>query len=131
MKTAIKTPTPSTLRSVSSHRDLTAAAEQSHRESVEALVERASRGDRNAVTAIAIAYRWVLLGEARVVLGPYEQDAEDVLQELLLLLLEGRWPYAPGFGPPGKWLRATVRRLAEAWRADREREWDGPPDAAA
>ncbi len=114
---------PATLRSATSPADLTAEAETRHKASVEELVQRASRGDRRAATAVYLAYKWVLLGEARMALGPFEQDAEEVVQEFLLLLLGGRWPYVPRFGKPGQWLRRTVCTLAEAWRADRERDW--------
>jgi DNA-directed RNA polymerase specialized sigma24 family protein len=118
---------PATVRSITSPGDLSAEEERSRKVSIEELVRRASRGDRNAATAVYLAYKWVLLGEARRALGPWEDDAEEVVQEFLLLLLGGRWPYVPHFGKPGQWLRRTVCTLAEGWRDDRERDWGRSP----
>jgi DNA-directed RNA polymerase specialized sigma24 family protein len=111
-------------RSFQSPRSLT--PEQEHKRQFEELVVRASRGDSTAVTAIYIAFRPVILEEARRQLGPYADEAEDVLQEMLVFLLEGRWPYVPAHGRASKWICRVARAFAHRHRADREREWNGP-----
>lgn len=74
------------------------------------LVVVATRGDRRAVGAIAIAFGPTLNAEARKALGPtWEQESADVLQEFFLALCEVR-------GRRGLWCAARRGR-----RATRER----------
>jgi DNA-directed RNA polymerase specialized sigma24 family protein len=90
---------------------------------LDALVARASRGDRRAIGAIAIAFGPRLLSEAQAVMGPFEQDADDVLQDFLLALLEGRNRFVPDPARAIPWMVGIVRATARKYRADREREW--------
>jgi DNA-directed RNA polymerase specialized sigma24 family protein len=80
-------------------------------DALDALAMRASRGDRRAIGAIAIAFGPRLLQEARAVLGDLEQEAEDVLQDFFLCLVDRRSRFTP------------VRAIARKRRADRERDW--------
>ena len=97
------------------------SAEQAHKAQFQDLVQRASQGDPNAVAAIYIAFRTVILEEAERVLGPHAADAEDVVQDFALLLLEGEMPYLPEFCAAGEWIRKTVRLLARRRRAELEK----------
>ncbi|MGH7437695.1 MAG: RNA polymerase sigma factor [Polyangiaceae bacterium] len=100
--------------------------EEQHRADFRDLVARASRGDRNAVWAIYIAFDDEIREHARAALGPYAVDDEDVLQDFLVTLLEGRAPYLQEQGAPRKWIRRTVRVLAERHRARRDGYDDEP-----
>jgi hypothetical protein len=59
-------------------------------DNLEALARRASHGDRRAIGAIAIALGPWLLLEARALLGDFEQEAGDVLQDFFLCLVQRR-----------------------------------------
>jgi hypothetical protein len=85
---------------------------------------RASQEDRRSATAAAIAAGPTLLAEAAAVLGDFERESEDVLQDFLLYLLEGRLWHAPADGPVLPWMRGIVREIARRRRAERERDWD-------
>jgi DNA-directed RNA polymerase specialized sigma24 family protein len=104
----------------------TLTPQEAHRAAFEDLVMRASRGDRNAIAAIYISFRPAILEEARRELGPFESDAEDVLHEFILLLLEGCWRYVPDSGRAADWILRTVRTIARRWRPERDRERVGP-----
>jgi hypothetical protein len=82
------------------------------------LVMCAARGDSRAVGAIAVALGPMLLEEARVVLGEYADEDGDVLQEFLLVLLEGRTRFRPAHGRAVPWMCRTVRAIAQTWRMD-------------
>jgi hypothetical protein len=69
------------------------------------LVACASGGDRRAIGAIAIALGPTLLKEARTVLGEFDDEADDVLQDFFLFLVEPRWPTTP---PQGRAMRMCV-----------------------
>jgi DNA-directed RNA polymerase specialized sigma24 family protein len=80
------------------------------------LVAQASRGDRHAIRAIALALGPSLLAEAKQALGPpHEIDAEDVVQEFYVLLLESRVPFIPGQGRAIQWMCSVIRVLADRW----------------
>jgi DNA-directed RNA polymerase specialized sigma24 family protein len=87
------------------------------------LVVHASQGDHRAVGAIAIALGPMLLEEARTVLGEFEQEAEDVLDDFLLSLLERRAPFTPAHGRATPWLCRIVRAIAQQRRRERARDW--------
>jgi DNA-directed RNA polymerase specialized sigma24 family protein len=87
------------------------------------LVVHASQGDRRAVGAIAVALGPMLLEEARTVLGEFEQDAEDVLDDFLLSLLERRARFTPAHGRATPWLCRIVRLIAQERRRERVRDW--------
>jgi DNA-directed RNA polymerase specialized sigma24 family protein len=76
------------------------------------LVLRASQGDRRAIGAVAIAFGPYLLEEARGCLKGYEHEAEDVLQDFFLALLERRSRFGPARGRAIPWMCAAVRALA-------------------
>jgi DNA-directed RNA polymerase specialized sigma24 family protein len=83
------------------------------------LVRRATRGDRDAIGAIASALTRELRGEANAVLHN-EHDAADVVQDFFLALLEGeaeRFAPAPGRGKP--FLLGIVRAMARKRRRER------------
>jgi DNA-directed RNA polymerase specialized sigma24 family protein len=88
------------------------------------LVVRACKGDRRAVGAIYIAFGPVLLREARSVMGPFKQDAEDVVQDFFDAVLAGRAVYEPTGGHATHWMRGLIRAIARTYCKDREREWD-------
>lgn len=92
---------------------------------LDALVMRASQGDRRAIGAIAVAFGPRLWREAKAVLGPFEQEADDVLQDFLLALVDARSRFAPQRGRALPWMIGIVRAAALKCRADREREWGG------
>jgi DNA-directed RNA polymerase specialized sigma24 family protein len=85
------------------------------------LVRLAVRGDRRAVGAIAMALGPMLLDEARVVLGEYADEDSDVLQDFLLVLLEGRSRFQPVHGSAVVWLCRTIRAVAQTRRMENDR----------
>jgi DNA-directed RNA polymerase specialized sigma24 family protein len=80
------------------------------------LVARASRGDRRAIGALAVAFGPALRGEARLALGKDAHDADDLLQDLYVFLLEARIPYLPGYGRAIQWICGVIRVLADRMR---------------
>jgi len=82
------------------------------RDLLDPLVRRAAEGDRSAIGALGRSFRPRLVAAARVHLQ--RADAEDVVQDVFVLLLEGKLP------PPGPheaavpWLLRAVNELAEA-----------------
>jgi DNA-directed RNA polymerase specialized sigma24 family protein len=89
----------------------------------DALVTRANQGDTRALGAIAIACRPDLLREAGAVMGDFAREAEDIVQDLLLELLEGRSRFTPAQGRAIHWMCGIVRAMARKRRAERLREW--------
>ena len=85
------------------------------------LVLRASEGDRRAVGAIAVALGKPLLDEARRALKGFDAEAEDVLQDFLLFLLEARAPFNRASGPAMEWMFRMVRTIAQQRRRERKR----------
>jgi DNA-directed RNA polymerase specialized sigma24 family protein len=87
------------------------------------LVMRATHGDERALGAIAIAFGPTLLEEARAVMGDFEHEAGDVLQDSFLSLLERRSQFTPPHGRAVDWMCGIIRATARKHRADRERDW--------
>ena len=87
------------------------------------LVVRASSGDRRAVGAIAIALGKSLLDEARSVLKELDDEADDVLQDFLLFLVEGQAPFNRANGPAMDWMRRMVRTIAQQRRREWREDW--------
>jgi DNA-directed RNA polymerase specialized sigma24 family protein len=88
------------------------------------LVRSAVAGDRRAIGAIAIAFGPKRLHEARAVLGSrFKQEAEDVVQDFFVSLLEGQSRFAPAQGRAIPWMCGVVRAIARKARGDRCREW--------
>jgi DNA-directed RNA polymerase specialized sigma24 family protein len=87
------------------------------------LVVLACDGDAYAVTAIAVAFGARLRKEARLQLGRFEDDADDVLQDFFLAVVEGGACFDPEQERAGVWLRRVVREIARKHRAERERDW--------
>ncbi len=87
------------------------------------LVMLASRGDRRAIGAIAVAIGPTLLAAARTGLGGFGQEAEDVLQDFFISLLEGRWRFTPGHGRAMQWMCGVVTGIAHLRRCELERSW--------
>jgi DNA-directed RNA polymerase specialized sigma24 family protein len=94
-----------------------------HRDAFDDLVMRAARGDRRAIGAIAVALGPTLMKEARTVLGDFEDDADDVLQDFFVFLLEKRWPTPPPQGRAMHWMCVIVRTFAHERRKESERHW--------
>src|SRR5271169_3177027 len=92
------------------------------RDEFDELVTRASGGDRHAIGAIAVALGPRLLGEARAILGEFDQEADDVLQDFFLALLERRLRFEPAHGRAMPWMCRMVRAIA--WRRSEESERD-------
>jgi hypothetical protein len=87
------------------------------------LVLRASSGDRRAVGAIGIALGNLLLEEARNVLKERDGEAEAVLRDFLLFLVEGQAPFNRANGPAMGWMRRMVRTIAQQRRRERRGDW--------
>jgi DNA-directed RNA polymerase specialized sigma24 family protein len=84
----------------------------SRREDLDALMELAASGDRKALGAIARRLRARLLREALAVLGDEHEEAEDVVQDFFLSLLERERTFVRGKTPATAWARAIVRAMA-------------------
>jgi DNA-directed RNA polymerase specialized sigma24 family protein len=122
MKTMTKTATPFPLRIVRNPKtDEEIIAEPDD------TVRRASQGDRDAIGTIAILSGTMLLDEARAVLGDFEHEAADVVQDFLLALLERRSPFTPGKGRAIPWMCGLVRAMARKRLAERERDFGVEP----
>ena len=87
------------------------------------LMQRAAEGDRRAIGAIAIAIGPTLLEEARIGLGELDQDAEKVLNDFFLCLLERRLLFTPAHGRAMPWMCGVVQGIAQQRRRERERDW--------
>ena len=97
-----------TAMSVTSH-SRTAAQRQVE---FDKLMWRAADGDRRAIGAIAIAIGPTLLKEARIGLGEFDQDAEEVLNDFFLSLLERRFLFTPAHGRAMPWMCGVVQAIA-------------------
>jgi len=86
------------------------------------LVTRACAGDRIALTALAVAFSARLLREARLELGHFKEDAEDVLKDFFLSVMEGGARFDPKRERARVWIARQVREIARRHRAERERE---------
>jgi DNA-directed RNA polymerase specialized sigma24 family protein len=116
----MKTSNASALRPVS-------AAARNHQPlaDLDDLVARAARGDSRAVGDIAIAFGPLLLREAKAALGrDYEQEADDVLQDFFLALLEGVPDLLPARGRAIEWMCGGIRALAQSYLPHSRRDWD-------
>jgi DNA-directed RNA polymerase specialized sigma24 family protein len=83
------------------------------------LVFLATRGDRHAIGAIAIAFTRTLLDEANAVLRN-EHDSADVVQDLFLALLEGKTErFVPEQARARPFLFRIVRTMARQRRKER------------
>jgi DNA-directed RNA polymerase specialized sigma24 family protein len=87
------------------------------------LAMHACDGDRAAIGAIAVIVGPRLLREVRLALGEYRDEAEDVLQDLYLCLLDKMSPVRPARGDAVRYLCAVVRTLARQKRRKRARDW--------
>ncbi len=97
-------------------------AEQ-HQDEFDELVALASSGNRRAIGAIAVSLGPTLLKEARTVLGEFDQEAEDVLQDFLFCLIDRRLRYEPAHGRAMPWMCGIVQAIAQQRRRERERDW--------
>jgi hypothetical protein len=85
------------------------------------LVLRATQGDRRAIGAIARTFTEKLRAEANAMLRN-EHDAEDVVQDFFLALLEGRMErFPPGQGRGLSFMLGVVRATARKRRRERRR----------
>jgi DNA-directed RNA polymerase specialized sigma24 family protein len=102
------------------HRNVTVrfvypAHERELLEEFDDLVAAATRGDRRAIGAIAIALGPLLLREARIELGTTDdKESGDVLQELFTAMVEAALTFPPATGNALAWLKRTVRLFARA-----------------
>jgi hypothetical protein len=84
------------------------------------VMEAATRGDRDAIGAILIAFGPTLLEEARVALGPSRaHDAPDAVQDLAEHLRAADLHFKARRGSGIPFLRRTVRMLARRLRRRR------------
>lgn len=94
-----------------------ASTPRSDRELLDAMddmVLAASRGERDAIGALAIGFTSPLLDEARDALGPvHQQDAADVVQDFLLGLAEARFTCPRIRGGAIPWMKRVVRAMAD------------------
>ena len=103
-----------TIRNTSAVRSLSPATSPSPSEPGELfdpLVRRAAAGDRNAIGALARSYRRQLVAAAREHVPSF--DAEDVVQDLFVLLLERNIDPPSADEPAVAWLLLTVARHAK------------------
>jgi hypothetical protein len=86
------------------------------------LVRLATRGDRHAIGAIALAFTGDFLAEANAVLRN-EHDAADVVQDFFLALVEGKIEGNIALLPGGarSFLLDVVRRMARKRRGELRR----------
>jgi hypothetical protein len=94
------------------------------------LVMRSSQGDRRAIGAIAIALGPSLLWEARAVLKELDDEAEDVLQDFLVFLLEQRVPFNRANGRALEWMHKLVRSIARQRRKEARQRYGLDDDDA-
>jgi DNA-directed RNA polymerase specialized sigma24 family protein len=69
---------------------VTSSTETGASRDLDALVRDAFAGDRSALDTIARELHPRLVREARIALGNFEYEAEDVVQDLYVAILEGR-----------------------------------------
>jgi hypothetical protein len=93
------------------------------RDEFDQLVVLACRGNRRAIGAIAAALGPTLLEEARTILGKFDQEAEDVLEDFLLCLVDRRLRFVPAHGRAMPWMCGIVHAIAQQRRREREWEW--------
>ena len=99
------------------HRTLSMSETPTHEEDFADVICAATRGDLHAVDAIADAYYPMLLAQALEVLGTWQQaDAEDVVQDFLLSLSEGRNRFLPKRHYAPAWMARIVRAIAQTRR---------------
>ena len=95
-----------------------------HPDDFDDLVRRATEGDRSALSAIAIALSSSLLKEVRETLGEdLAHEAEEVLQDFFLMLLEGESQLLPVQGRAVPWMCGILRAMARRHRVACERRW--------
>jgi DNA-directed RNA polymerase specialized sigma24 family protein len=87
------------------------------------LVWHATRGDRRAIGAVAIAVSPTLLKEARGLLGDFKDEAGDVLQDFFVWMLEGQTRFTPARGRGLAWMCGIIRAMARKHRAECEKRW--------
>jgi DNA-directed RNA polymerase specialized sigma24 family protein len=88
-------------------------------EDVDALMELATGDDREALGKIARRFRSKLLREARDCLRGDRDQADDVVQDFFLSILEGDRVFVRGKTPATAWMRAIVRAMARDRRGNR------------
>jgi hypothetical protein len=104
-------------------RSTSATTDDPIRDEFDDLVLNACRGDSRAIAAIAIAIGPTLLAEAKSVLGEFDRDAEEVLDDFLLRLLERRLRFVPAHGRAMPWMCRMIHLIARRHRRERERDW--------
>ena len=76
----------------------------------------ATQGDRPAIDLIARDLWETLVQEARAVLKGCEADAEDVVQDFFLTMLEGELLFVSGMTPARSWVSRKVGAMAREHR---------------
>jgi DNA-directed RNA polymerase specialized sigma24 family protein len=113
------------MNSIRRPRTLSLSKTPTHEEDFAELICAAACGDVRAIGAVVAAYYPVLLAQAAEVLGPWQQaDAEDVVQDFLLSLCEGRNRFQPKQDNAPAWMARIVRAIAQTRRHE---EWEGTP----
>ena len=122
MKTSIarKATSPSTQ---TPHNSLRLVDPLTRLDELDELTRRATRGDRRAIGAIAAALGPHLLKEARRHMKGFEEEAEDVLQDFWVHLLEGRIPFEPAHGRALEWMCRILEIFAHVSHCARARDW--------
>jgi DNA-directed RNA polymerase specialized sigma24 family protein len=82
---------------------------------------RASESDRRALGAIAAAIGPSLLKEARAAMKGLDGDAEDVVQDFFLFLVEGGAPFNVLNEHASHWMHRMVRVMAQHRRREKRR----------
>src|SRR5258708_29265552 len=94
------------------------------------LLESALRGSPLAAAEIAAAYGALLRLEAEAVLGgALAHEAEDVVQDFFVSLLEADQDLMPARGRALSWMRGVVRAMARRRKSDRWRRVGAGPCA--
>jgi DNA-directed RNA polymerase specialized sigma24 family protein len=94
-----------------------------HWADLDALILRASEGDRRAIGVIAFEFGPSLIKGIRGSLGLFAQDAADVLQEFYVEMLEGQSFFPPDRGRAIPWMHRILRAMARKYATERELEW--------
>jgi DNA-directed RNA polymerase specialized sigma24 family protein len=103
------------------HNERTQAQRQ---QDVALVVQRAAQGDRAAIDVVARRCRRMLLDVARLTLGGrFRREAEDVVQDFFVVLLEGKLRFDPEPSRAVPWMCDIVRAMAQKNRQERLRDW--------
>ena len=80
---------------------------------LDGVIRRAARGDREALALLAREFRMQMVEHAEDHMARFDIDAEDVVQNVLLALLERALPEPPRSACAVQWLLDCVALFAQ------------------